>query len=172
MKVKLEDIPAEGLEVSFEETSFTPQELGAQVSALAGAVEARLRLTPAQGLVRVRGEFAARLELVCSRCLEPFSQTVTGEMELVFLPEPEDSAEEVELDGDDMEVSFFRDNELDLSGALRDELALALPMAPLCAENCTGLCPQCGKPLKEGACECKTGGSDPRWAKLAQLKIN
>ena len=73
MKVKVEDIPKEGLEVSFEETSFTPQELGSQVASLAGAVEASVKLVRRPGLVQARGGYAASLELVCSRCLEPFA---------------------------------------------------------------------------------------------------
>ena len=33
--------------------------------------------------------------------------------------------------------------------ALRDALVLELPLAPLCAEDCPGLCPQCGVRLAD-----------------------
>jgi uncharacterized protein len=171
MKVKVEDIPAEGLEVSIEETSFTPQELGSQVSALAGAVEAVLKLMRQPGLVQAQGKFAAGMELVCSRCLEPFNQTVSGELNWVFMPAPAETTDEVELADEDMDVSFYTEGELDLGSALRDELSLALPMAPLCNEDCPGLCPGCGKPAIDGSCTCEPQVSDPRWSKLAQLKI-
>ena len=171
MKVKVEDIPEKGLEVSFEETSFTPQELGPQVAPGPVAVKASLKLMRRPGLVQAQGEFAASLELVCSRCLKPFARTVTGGLDVVFLPGPQETGDEVELEGEDLDVSFYTDGELDLSGALRDEVTLALPMAPLCREDCRGLCPACGKPRDDGPCTCGKNESDPRWAKLARLKI-
>ena len=29
-----------------------------------------------------------------------------------------------------------------------------VPLVPLCADDCKGICPQCGKNLNEGACAC------------------
>ena len=71
----------------------------------------------------------------------------------------------------DLDVIFYSEGELDLSSAIRDELALALPMAPVCKEDCAGLCPTCGNPKSGGSCTCVQKETDPRWAELAKLKI-
>jgi uncharacterized protein len=53
---------------------------------------------------------------------------------------------------------------------LREQFYLALPMKPLCREDCKGLCPQCGTNLNTGSCECGPALEDPRLAPLKQLK--
>jgi uncharacterized protein len=58
---------------------------------------------------------------------------------------------------------------LDLSEAIRQNALLAVPMKPLCREDCSGLCQQCGKDLNKGQCDCNKSEIDPRWAKLADL---
>jgi uncharacterized protein len=42
-------------------------------------------------------------------------------------------------------------------------------MKPLCAEDCRGLCPECGVNLNRTACECTPKREDPRLAPLKQL---
>jgi uncharacterized protein len=63
-----------------------------------------------------------------------------------------------------------RSRTLDLSGAVREELILAVPDYLLCREDCAGLCPHCGKDLNEGPHECAGRSTDPRWAALEALK--
>jgi len=58
---------------------------------------------------------------------------------------------------------------LDLEPLARDCLLLALPLAPLCREDCPGLCPDCGADLAEEPCRCRVGPRDPRWAALDLL---
>jgi uncharacterized protein len=42
-------------------------------------------------------------------------------------------------------------------------------MKTLCREDCPGLCPQCGKPLREGPCDCDFEVEDDRFTSLRQL---
>lgn len=172
MKVRLEDIPPEGLEVAFEDRLAKPAELGDQVAGLTAPPQARLRLERQGELVLGRGGYRAGLRLVCSRCLQEVEAQVGGPLEWVFGPvQPVSDAEEVQLNGEDMDALPYEGDELDLAQALRGEIGLSLPMAPLCRPDCRGLCPACGKPLAEGDCGCRQGKSDPRWAKLAELKL-
>jgi uncharacterized protein len=92
-------------------------------------------------------------------------------VELIFSPPQTPAAEEVHLGGDEMDLVFFTGDELDLAQALRDEIGLNLPMAPLCRADCAGLCPVCGRDLNQGRCDCRRDQTDPRWAKLARLEI-
>ena len=58
---------------------------------------------------------------------------------------------------------------LDLEPLARDAVLLELPLAPLCAEDCLGLCPQCGINRNEEACSCEQP-ADPRWSALDVLR--
>ncbi len=179
MKVRLEDIPPEGLPVAFELRGQDPAELGPAVAGVVRAPRASLRLFRQGDEVLAHGEFGAVVRLVCSRCLAEADHEVGGSADWLFLPAaPGGEAgrgaaanEEVRLAREDLEAIFYQDEVLDLGRALVDEIALALPMAPLCREDCPGLCPVCGKPRAAGGCDCPPAGSDPRWAKLARLKL-
>jgi uncharacterized protein len=59
---------------------------------------------------------------------------------------------------------------LDLAEVVRQAIFVTLPMHPLCTEECTGLCSQCGQNLKDGRCECTTEVADPRFEILKQLQ--
>jgi len=170
MKVAVKDIQPEGLAVSFSDHAARAGDLGPQVESVARAPRAQLRLEREGELVIAKGVYSAELVLTCSRCLGPHAVSRQGVLDWVFRPLPGDAPEELHLAGEEMELSFYRDGLIDLAQALRDELGLALPMAPLCREDCLGLCPVCGRPIKPGEACCRQDKMDPRWAKLAQLK--
>jgi uncharacterized protein len=172
LKVLLEDIPPEGLDLSFSDTKLGPADLGAQVREILDAPKAEVHIERTGELVDLRGKYSVRLLLECSRCLEPVEIEVEGPLRVVYQPQPTGlDGEEIELADDDLEVSFYKGEEIDLSLGLYDEVALTIPMAPLCKDDCPGLCPACGKSRLEGDCGCLDKKVDPRWAKLAKLKI-
>jgi len=170
VKVRLVDIPPEGLQATFTDTAARPQDLGEQVESIGTPPRASVWLQRRGEAVAARGSYAAEVTLSCSRCLAPYCLGLAGEVEWAFRPQPEDQPEDLRLTGDDLEVIFYRDGELDLAQALRDEVNLALPMAPLCRGDCPGLCPVCGRALQPGQACCRQKTMDPRWAELAKLK--
>ena len=120
---------------------------------------------------RLVGDVRTELELSCSRCLEPFRLPVDVAFDLRYVPQPDASpGEENEVSEEDLETSFYSNDEIDLNELLREQFYLALPMKPLCREECKGLCPQCGTNLNAGTCDCSPGWEDPRLAALKQLK--
>jgi uncharacterized protein len=68
------------------------------------------------------------------------------------------------------EYAIVQNGKLDLDEELREVLILEMPMRFLCSEDCPGLCPKCGKPKRDGSCNCSEKEIDPRWAKLAKLR--
>jgi len=134
------------------------------------APAARLRLLRSGARVLVKGEFATRLRLVCSRCLKEMDFAAQGPLDMVFLPQPAGAEEEIHLAQEDMEVCFYQDGIIDLSQTLRDEISLAMPMAPVCRADCPGICPVCGRSPKDGSCGCPRVAPDSRWAKLKEFK--
>ena len=117
------------------------------------------------------GEVFARLRLLgtlaqeCRRCLEPVSVGVEEELDLLFSPVEESG--ELEEEG----VRPLPDGlgELDLLGAIREELILSQSPLALCKPDCRGLCPRCGVNLNEERCECSNEELDPRWDALRAL---
>ncbi|MCK5427573.1 MAG: DUF177 domain-containing protein, partial [Thermodesulfovibrionia bacterium] len=88
-----------------------------------------------------------------------------------YLPQKEAiQHREHELTGNDLNVGFYEDDEIDMKGLLREQILLAVPMKPLCKTECSGICPQCGKNLNTASCKCITKKIDPRLAKLETLK--
>ena len=169
MKVRLEDIPEEGLDVAFEIRPAAAQDLGEVVEEIIEPPKASLHLQKSGDIVLARGGASARLRMDCSRCLQSFDMSIDQDMDLVFQPAAEHD-DEIELVSADMEISFYEDDEVDLGQAVLDEIGLAIPMAPLCRPECDGICPHCGKDLRQGPCQCGAKEIDPRWVKLAELK--
>jgi len=124
-----------------------------------------------QDRFRLVGTARTELELSCGRCLEPFRMPFDGSFDLRYVPASELSNEdEREVAEADLDTSFYRDDQIDLSELLREQFYLALPMKPLCSDQCAGLCPHCGTNLNTGACQCDSKWEDPRLAPLKGLK--
>ena len=119
---------------------------------------------------RLVGTVAAELELPCSRCLEPFRLPIAASFDVRYLPASEASVgAEREVDAEDLETSYYRNDEIDLNELLREQFYLALPMKPLCSEDCRGLCSQCGTNLNTGGCDCALGWDESPFAALRGL---
>jgi uncharacterized protein len=95
---------------------------------------------------------------------------VDAPFDLRFLPASESAADgEREVQEDDLDTSYYRDDRIDLNELLREQCYLALPMKPLCRDDCKGLCPQCGMNWNTGTCTCTPEWEDPRLAALKGL---
>ncbi len=118
----------------------------------------------------VRAELNTEIELVCSRCLRPFRYPVTLKIEEEYIPVV-DVVSGVPLPTSEEPGSFVVDehNVIDLTEAIRQYALLAVPMKPLCKENCAGLCPVCGNNLDGDSCRCPQPVTDPRWSELSKL---
>jgi uncharacterized protein len=122
-----------------------------------------------QGIL-VRGVLNAEVKLTCSRCLSLFNCPLTLNIEEEFFPTI-DVVSGVSIPVPDEPGCFTIDERhvLDLNEAMRQCALLAIPMKPLCREDCAGLCPDCGHNLNLGACNCPPQGADPRWSELSKL---
>jgi uncharacterized protein len=145
----------------------------------------------------LHGRLTATLELACSRCLEPFEVPVDAVLDLTFVPAaepakpapeapvdlaaarkkraPRHGHEDVELDGtevaeDELGLSEYSGDAIDLGQMMREQFYLALPMKPLCQPDCKGLCPVCGKNRNRETCSCESTWVDPRFEVLRNFK--
>ena len=79
---------------------------------------------------------------------------------------------EREIEEDDLTTAFYENDEIDLGQLMREQFYLALPMKPLCSEDCQGLCPVCGTNLNRGHVQLQPAWEDPRLAALRELRKN
>lgn len=120
---------------------------------------------------RLVGDVKTTLELSCSRCLEAFPWPVDAHFDLRYQPFAQNTGEgEREIEEDDLSTAFYENEEIDLGQLMREQFYLALPMKPLCSDECQGLCLVCGTNLNRGTCGCKREWEDPRFAALKTLK--
>jgi uncharacterized protein len=127
-------------------------------------VTADVVLTSVDGGLEVAGTVRSDWVGECRRCLRPVGGTVSAEVRELYRPRAEG-----EDDDDDEETYPLGADHLDLAPLARDALLLSLPLAPLCRDDCPGLCPSCGADLAENPCDCEGPARDPRWAALDAL---
>jgi uncharacterized protein len=128
----------------------------------------------------LEGVAEGEIELECSRCTARYRQRLREPFRLVLEPAGDRAPADPEAAealsrygvclGDELETAWFRGNEIDLAGFFRELVALALPVKPLCREDCPGLCGRCGAELAAGPCSCPETRSDSPFAVLAPLR--
>jgi DUF177 domain-containing protein len=161
---------SEHLERRFEPSAF-PQEN--EDFRLAAPVDFSADVRKDSQKVRLVGRVKTTLELDCGRCLEPFTVPVDAAFDLLFLPASSNKGdEEREVDDDDLGVSFYKEDVIDLGEVMREQFYLALPMKPLCREDCQGLCVVCGINKNRATCSCQPQWVDPRLDALRKLREN
>jgi len=141
-----------------------------QVSAAGytSAVSGRVRFMRTQRGVLMHADLVTRPVLECARCLTLFRAEVRLVIDEEFVPLRDPvTGEAVEADPDEFRIDGR--NHLDLSEAVRQYEQAALPIQPVCREDCAGLCPVCGQNLNERRCECIQPASEGAWAGLAAL---
>jgi uncharacterized protein len=126
-------------------------------------VELDIRLESVMEGVLVTGTARAPLSGECARCLEPLTSEIEVEFqELFFYPSQDTAEDDLLLDGE----------LLDLEPTFRDAAVLALPLSPVCEEDCPGLCVECGTRLAEAGPDHQHEKIDARWASLQGLVKN
>ena len=113
------------------------------------------------GGITVTGTVGAPWQGECRRCGGPVTGTVAAQVRERYAPAGGSDADE--------DAYLLAGDELDLEPLARDAVLLDLPLAPLCSEECLGLCPQCGANWNLGPCACPPV-SDPRWSALDALR--
>jgi uncharacterized protein len=130
-----------------------------------------LRLESVVEGVLVSGTSRARIDAECARCLEPFSWEEHTDIQELFVYPPQDARGHriEEAGGDDEDAPpVIEDDLIDLEATVRDAVVLRLPIAPLCQEDCPGLCVECGALLAQDPGH-RHEARDPRWAALGAL---
>lgn len=109
-------------------------------------------ITNTSGALLIMGSISGTAQTACARCLEDAIIPIEGEIEGYYLL-PNSSKELTQEEADEYQT-IGEDRVIDLAPLFSAAISLALPLIPLCKEDCAGLCPQCGTNLNEGECDC------------------
>ena len=114
------------------------------------------------GVLVMQGSIATTIHGICDRCASEFHRKVEFPIDVVLVTKLESEENEDEW------VFPLEGDSADLDDIVRTVFVLNLDSKLLCREDCKGLCPQCGKNLNDGPCDCRKE-LDPRFAALKQL---
>ena len=136
MKIDLTALP-EGEQVSLS----IREEAGGLDLELAGIrvvspIEIKAEVLKIQDALDIKLNLKSKAVMQCSRCLTETELNISNDFRLDYPINKQDTS-------------------IDISDALREEIILDYPLKPLCSPACKGLCPECGKNLNEGQCNCK-----------------
>lgn len=120
--------------------------------------------------VQVNGRLIARVKAECDRCLKVVELPVDSHFKLQYVTaEAYREQQAVELTEEDLDLTVFDGEVIDIDELVSEELMLAVPDHVLCSEDCKGMCAVCGANKNLIECGCETPEIDPRWAGLEKL---
>ena len=114
----------------------------------------------------IKGNLHGKITIPCNRCAEETIQSLDSQFtDLIAFPDDDTNENSGHIFNDS--GTMF----LNLSSICWEEFVLAIPVSPLCKEDCKGLCNQCGTNLNENQCSCKKESYDSRFAILRNLSL-
>jgi uncharacterized protein len=126
------------------------------------------------------GGIEGAMDFECGRCLARYRHRLSGDFRLALEPagnrvpaDPEGAAALIRDGlclGDELEAGWFQGHEIHLGSVFLELVLLAIPVKPLCREDCAGLCPQCGASLEGAGCGCSKTNLNSPFAVLAGIR--
>ena len=151
------------------EYSFTPDPIsGVRFD---GDAEVCGEVTDNAGYMRLVLRVTVSYVAECARCLDDVRGEFSEDFERTVVTRGSVQEETLEENVDEYAV-LDENGMLDVDDEIRETMVLSFPSRVLCDEDCPGLCPKCGKPLRDGPCSCPTKEIDPRLAILQKLLDN
>ena len=103
-------------------------------------VQGNIKLTRTNRSILVKGELNTTIELTCARCLNVFSCPLVLNFEEEYFPASDIAGGDLLPPPDEPGMFNIDENQvIDLTEAIRQYALMAVPMKPLCREDCNGL---------------------------------
>lgn len=160
-------------------------------------IQTHFSLRKVDEVVVVQGSAHTQVQLICSRCANPFQMEMHPQFSGLFCKDPvmagvahlegkgkpagqnkgfarhahDENMEQAINEGKDLDITYLSGDYIDLKEVLTEQLQLQVPFQPLCRAECKGMCANCGADLNVGRCACaKVAGSHP-FAALRDMKF-
>jgi uncharacterized protein len=178
VKIVVDHIKDSPLTIHFDEPVETfPLLAGMQDDkscSITGKIQGDITVTREYENVRVVGRLTAPLALSCSRCLADFTSFIDTNFTLFFRKETSIATtveDELELGELDLLSSAYSGDEIDLTHEIEEQVAMEIPLKPLCSDACKGLCHECGTDLNTSSCSCSKEPVSLTFSALKDFKV-
>jgi len=141
---------------------------------ITGNIQGDITVTREFDNVRVTGRVTAPLALSCSRCLADYDSFVDTSFTIFFRKDTAVAAtdeDELELGEMDLLSSAYSGDEIDLTHEIEEQVAMEIPLKPLCNDSCKGLCHECGTDLNVSSCSCSKKNVSLAFSALKDFKV-
>jgi len=145
-----------------------------KICSIAGKIEGDVTVVREYDNMRVTGRITAPLALSCSRCLADYASFIDTSFTIFFRKESavaSSSEDELELGEMDLLSSSYSGDEIDLTHEIEEQIAMEIPLKPLCSEECKGLCHVCGIDLNTSSCSCGKEAASLTFSALKDFKV-
>jgi DUF177 domain-containing protein len=180
MKIEIHHIPAQGLSLNAERPARhfagLKELIDSSECVFVAPLSIQLEVRPERDFIRIKGRIDTTIRQACVRCLDKFERPLKTRFTLNYskkIPQDvhQDDAEAVELTAAQIGMIFIKGEEIDLTDDLQEQVIMAIPYKPLCAEDCRGLCAHCGHDLNTGPCHCGEQRTEGPFAMLKNLNL-
>jgi uncharacterized protein len=176
MKISVDEIPQSPKEIKFSESIEELNQIYLRSNnrdfGFPPCLEVDLTYYRSGSDIFFSGSFMGRFRGCCGRCLESYNFTLNRRFDFVLTPDPAKAERRAEeLHKDELGLSYYSNDEINLEPLIAEQVMLALPTRPLCSDRCRGLCANCGANLNRETCGCSTDHGDPRMAIFRTLKV-
>jgi uncharacterized protein len=174
LKINIGHVPEEGLNLQFSKDgdwfhNSLPENEKNELSLDKADVECTVRKL--KETVIIAGSLETTITTTCSRCLEVTSFPLKGTFRYMLVPKDERAnKDDQELNAEDVDLSFFEGEVIDMHALLYEQIMLQVPIRVLCRDDCRGLCRQCGVDLNTASCDCNTQLTEKKLAALKTFK--
>lgn len=179
MKIKTDHIKHTPYELHVEQTAdFFPVLARMQAGGecvFTGPVTADITVEREFDHLKALGRVQVPLVLTCGRCLATYPSSIDSTFRIIFRKESTRHSEvedETELCDDDLIASTYSGDEIDLAHDIEEQVAMEIPLKPLCDEDCKGLCPSCGADLNTESCSCSREPVNLKFSALKDFKVS
>ena len=174
LKINVVTIPEEGLKYILSEDGSRFKECltdTANTDFTLRKVDVDCLITKTSTTVFIKGKLSAIIKSYCSRCLEDVSVPIGGNFAYTLIPAKAETREDVELTAEELEISHYQGDFIDLTSIICEQIILQIPIKTLCREECKGLCSGCSINLNTSSCNCHLAVVDNRMAVLKKIKV-
>jgi uncharacterized protein len=140
-----------------------------------GPVTAEISVEREFDHLKAVGRIQVPLTLTCGRCLTTYPSAIDSTFRIIFRKETVRHTEvedETELCDDDLIASTYSGDEIDFTHEIEEQVAMEIPLKPLCDEGCKGLCSSCGADLNTGSCSCSREPVNLKFSALKDFKVS
>ena len=139
-----------------------------------GPVSAAVTVEREYDHLKAEGRVQVPAQFTCGRCLAEYQTVIDSSFRIICrreserVPVPDD---ETELSDEDLISVSYTGDEIDFTHEIEEQVAMEIPLKPLCADGCRGLCTECGADLNTEPCSCSREPVSLAFSALKNFKV-